>query len=1127
MYFCRIMHIMRQFFVNRYIIGIFLAASALIFILAFKFWSTSDRTNRIFTEKVNALHQKTLEKIRTTKDFSLLETNLPVFIFDQQDSLVYWSEESLREPEAFLNSSDSVFLFSVRNVRGILFKNDLKRFRSFILVPVDGHQFKSESLLNPVLYLKDHREITVTYQKKFEFTLNDNSFDNFHINLLSWLIMIIMLAAVRMLVSGSGKPGIRIFGEKSGNTSFPYGLSIATLLVLLMDLFNALPYDFLLTSVVLRGILPLSPFTLILAIGNAFYLLTWLDKTTFSGDNQTKIPKIAASLSLPLIGFVSIIAVNSTRFIYQNIPANLDLERLFSVSLEEISTLLILLLFFILCIYLIYTLYHLIHQHKMSRKSKLTGLIFALILLVGSGVSNIIKVPIAPFLLGFLILILFLDLYFDKKKYNSNWLVGWMILISAFLSFIIFHADLQKDLTERQNNLQTLLFDRDKELEQENPAKSLSEIPENYLPDTMLIKENVLTSLTGELVEISDSFYFQPMNGSYFRLLPKVVPTGFHTFQILQPKDNSATALTENERPSSVIYKSWSKSPHTEFPSADSIWSEKGTYFVSHTNQTGETIVSAYKIPGLLRPVSLFAAIFFMVSAGLIMISLLSMRIKILPADFNLSFFRQKSLRSRIQVSILSLTITAFFIIGLVSASYFKKIYLIQNEELAKAHARQTQSAIEAKILELSSDKSIQEAGFPVFFPLPPQSVHQAILFHSSFPSAYLYPTFPTETSHWRIPYSLLSAQPDNELEKKIPLLDKERNLIYTPLIFNGNIRYFYSPVRLNEEIQVKISDLLATFLSIYAVLFILSVVIAIGLSNSITNPIDILGQKLKGLKLSRKNETLEWQNEDEIGTLISIYNEMINKLGDNARLMAKIERDSAWKEMAQQVAHEIKNPLTPLKLNIQYLESKVGSNPDVASQLIAQLAPSLIEQIDNLSQIASEFSNFAQLPDARNEKLNLNDIVKKVHDFFRKREDMIFKLTLPINDVLVFADKNHMVRILNNVIKNAIQAIPEDRPGQISIDLYRQESNAVIRVSDNGTGIAENMREKVFSPNFTTKSSGTGLGLAIAINMLESFGGRIYFETEENVGSDFYIEVPLMRLEDNFPQANTVFLED
>ncbi|HAQ39330.1 MAG TPA: hypothetical protein DCQ58_12560, partial [Saprospirales bacterium] len=268
-------------------------------------------------------------------------------------------------------------------------------------------------------------------------------------------------------------------------------------------------------------------------------------------------------------------------------------------------------------------------------------------------------------------------------------------------------------------------------------------------------------------------------------------------------------------------------------------------------------------------------------------------------------------------------------------------------------------------------------------------------------------------------------------------------------------------------------------------------------------------------------------QNEDEIGALITIYNEMIIKLGDNARLMAKIERDSAWKEMAQQVAHEIKNPLTPLKLNIQYLESKVGSNPELAPQLIAQLAPSLIEQIDNLSQIASEFSNFAQLPDARNEKLNLNDIVKKVHDFFRKREDMSFKLTLPINDVLVFADKNHMVRILNNVIKNAIQAIPEDRPGQISIDLYRQESNAVIKVSDNGTGIPEDMREKVFSPNFTTKSSGTGLGLAIAINMLESFGGRIYFETIENEGSDFFIEIPLMRFEDNFPQANKVFLED
>jgi len=243
--------------------------------------------------------------------------------------------------------------------------------------------------------------------------------------------------------------------------------------------------------------------------------------------------------------------------------------------------------------------------------------------------------------------------------------------------------------------------------------------------------------------------------------------------------------------------------------------------------------------------------------------------------------------------------------------------------------------------------------------------------------------------------------------------------------------------------------------------------------------------------------------------------------------VMAKVERDSAWKEMAKQVAHEIKNPLTPLKLNIQYLESKVRMNPEDAPGLIEQIAPSLIEQIDNLSEIASEFSNFAQLPTARNEQIRLNEIVKTVHDFFRKREDLTFQLFVPINDVLVFADRNHLVRIMNNVVKNAIQSIPSDRQGEIILRLYRKDDNAIIQVTDNGSGIPEEMHDKVFSPNFTTKSSGTGLGLAISTNMLESFNGRIYFKTIENLGTDFFIEIPLMRFEDNYPEVTRVLLDD
>jgi signal transduction histidine kinase len=203
------------------------------------------------------------------------------------------------------------------------------------------------------------------------------------------------------------------------------------------------------------------------------------------------------------------------------------------------------------------------------------------------------------------------------------------------------------------------------------------------------------------------------------------------------------------------------------------------------------------------------------------------------------------------------------------------------------------------------------------------------------------------------------------------------------------------------------------------------------------------------------------------------------------------------------------------MKLSIQYLEKASREQPEKAQDLIPRISSTLIEQIDNLSQIAGEFSNFASLPQASNEKVILNEVVAIVHDLFRKRDDMDINMVVPIDDLYVFADRNHLVRILNNLLKNAIQAIPESRRGKIEIDLKRKENDAIIRISDNGTGIPKAMRDKVFTPNFTTKSSGTGLGLAISANMIESCNGRIYFTTEEGKGTDFYVAIPLMRLDD------------
>jgi nitrogen fixation/metabolism regulation signal transduction histidine kinase len=350
----------------------------------------------------------------------------------------------------------------------------------------------------------------------------------------------------------------------------------------------------------------------------------------------------------------------------------------------------------------------------------------------------------------------------------------------------------------------------------------------------------------------------------------------------------------------------------------------------------------------------------------------------------------------------------------------------------------------------------------------------------------------------------------------------------FAPVEWNGKNVAYLSVLQVDDQ-RVKdsgVNEFMGTLLNVYVFLFLIAGAIAIAIANSITRPLSVLGDKLKQLKLDKTNEPLKWDNQDELGDLINDYNVMIEKLEESAQLLAITERDTAWREMARQVAHEIKNPLTPMQLSIQHLQNTMRRNPDAdIKPIVDRVAKTLLEQIKNLSLIAGEFSNFAKMPQARNEKVILNEIVSSAHDLFRKRDDMDINLYIPIDEIYVFADHNQLVRVLNNLVKNAIQAIPTDRRGRVDILLYKEEGKAIIKISDNGSGIAEDMKEKVFRPNFTTKTSGTGLGLAICSSIIESFNGKIYFETKENVGTQFYVEIPLMRLEDNFREEERVSL--
>ncbi len=323
-------------------------------------------------------------------------------------------------------------------------------------------------------------------------------------------------------------------------------------------------------------------------------------------------------------------------------------------------------------------------------------------------------------------------------------------------------------------------------------------------------------------------------------------------------------------------------------------------------------------------------------------------------------------------------------------------------------------------------------------------------------------------------------------------------------LIAYLNLPYFAK----QDELTNEVSTFLVAFININVILVAIAIFIALIVSNYITKPVQLIKEKISRLRLGKTDEKIEWNKKDEIGGLVTEYNRMVDELAASAELLAKSERESAWRQMAQQVAHEIKNPLTPMKLSVQYLQKAWNEKTPDWEDRLQRFTQTIIEQIDSLSVIASEFSNFANMPRSRLTAVDIVEIIKSSIGLFNNTTKIKFAFESQ-GSCMVMVDREQMLRVFNNLIKNAIQAITKPDEGKIEITINRTNNEYLIRFSDNGIGISEDQKEKVFYPNFTTKSSGMGLGLAMVKNIIENVGGSISFESEPGKGTSFYISLP------------------
>lgn len=307
------------------------------------------------------------------------------------------------------------------------------------------------------------------------------------------------------------------------------------------------------------------------------------------------------------------------------------------------------------------------------------------------------------------------------------------------------------------------------------------------------------------------------------------------------------------------------------------------------------------------------------------------------------------------------------------------------------------------------------------------------------------------------------------------------------------------------------LSSWLEQLLSLYVFLLLIAGALGIFLANSISDPIVQIGKKLGDTRL-QNNEPLQWSREDEIGKLVANYNQMIVDLDKSAAKLAATERESAWREMAKQVAHEIKNPLTPMKLQLQQLLRLEKEDPERAREWSKRVAGSIIEQIDGLALIATEFSSFARLPEANATTFDLSTLVQSAYDLHSAgKSSGQLSLRLPDSPAWVHADRDQLLRVLNNLIRNADQALHEQKAPHIDIHLETLDGFYQLNIKDNGTGIPLHIQSKIFQPNFTTKSSGMGLGLAMCKAIIEQAEGTIDFETVLGEGSVFVVRLPMV----------------
>lgn len=546
-------------------------------------------------------------------------------------------------------------------------------------------------------------------------------------------------------------------------------------------------------------------------------------------------------------------------------------------------------------------------------------------------------------------------------------------------------------------------------------------------------------------------------------------------------------------------------------PKANSWYESNGYSHYTLQNKKNNTIwIASIKDETLSDKLSLPSYLFLISS-----ILLLIIQICINPKRF-LSI-KNLTLSNSLQITLIGIFLISFIVFGSMSVKYFNKLTDNTNKDIL---IEKTQSICYS--LEDYFETSNNQAD-DIYYEIVDLSNTFLTDINIYDRNGFLLSSSRPKVFSQGIISKLINPHAFNQLSKSSkPLVYQEERIgnrdysaAYMPIeTEKGRIGYLHIPYIIQQKkIEDKILEFVSAYINVYILWITLALILSILLSNFITRPLRQLQERLKGVKLGQINEKIEWSRQDELGSLILSYNSMVDKLEESTNLLKKEEREGAWREMAKQVAHDIKNPLTPMKLSIQQLQRLQNSDIVKFHERFQELSPALIEQINALAQIASEFSDYSKDKKSLNEVTDISECIRTAIEVFENQENISIRYNNESEDkVLVLGDKQQYIRIFNNLIKNAVQALYGQKDGIIEIELKQLNQECKITIKDNGYGISKENQAMIFSSEFTTKVEGSGLGLSIVKSIIEIVGGRIDFVSDEGKGTSFIIHLPIWK---------------